>query len=323
MGLMPPKPGLAKMVAGVLALMAGACLSETKVSPAPPSVGPESTIQTRVAALLEPFDAGVPVVREVSFKQHVQFQERRFLVEADDEASIPVVRLRPREAGTRPAVLLVHGHDLSGEWWLSQDAGQLGLRLVELGYEVVLPDLRSFGGFAQLGHYGRDGWPQTLRKQGDYYVRVVANDVRKVLAILRADPKIGELSVMGQSLGAWIALIVTLVESDVSALVSSGLFLPFDVLFSSAHHDCQHFPAVAAFGDVDDWVAELLPRARVQIHWGENDPLFPNGGPEALKDLRSQAEMALENGRLEIRVTPRLGHKLDPDSHVSFLHRPE
>ena len=296
----------------LLLALAAAC-GRGEIPPGPLSIG------ARVAEALEPHDLGPASVRVLGRETALDHQSFTLEVSATDGAGIPVQRLSPLGDEPRPGILLLHGHDLDGRWWTSPEAGGLALRLVELGFEVLMPDLRSFGAFAARGHYGADGWPAALRAEGDHYVRVAANDARRVLALLREDPEVTELAVMGQSLGAWLALVVATVEPDVDTLISSGLFLPFDVLFSEAHHDCQHMTALAGPGDAPAWVAELLGRARVQIHWGEQDPLYPLGGPEALDALRGLASEALEDGRLEIRRTPGLGHALEPEAHLAFL----
>lgn len=278
------------------------------------------SLAERAQPLFEPYlppSVETEVLEETLLDGYVR---RRIRYLTPDETWAPALHLSPVGDQIRPGVLLIHGHDVDAEWF-EEEGRALAPALARAGFEVLAPDLRPFAAFdpEEAGHYGSDGLPWRLGNQGDRFVRVVVNDLRAALSVLRDEPRVGTVSVGGQPLGAWLALNLTVVEPAIRATLLSGLFLPLDVLFSTDHHGCQHMRSLYALGDTPGWVAATVRRTRFQIHWGDEDPLYPNGGPDAQNALRGLVPDAISSGRVRLDTSEGLGHDLDVPLHLAFF----
>lgn len=99
------------------------------------------------------------------------------------KAMVNGIPLAWEEAGSGPAVLLIHGFPLNRHMWRPQM-----MRLIDEGYRVVAPDLRGFG------ESGRGDGPVTISTFGDDIIALM-----DLLAIERA-------IIGGMSMGGYVLL---------------------------------------------------------------------------------------------------------------------
>lgn len=289
-----------------------------------------AAIRAEVRAVLEPFLPAAPDVALVAeerlaeglLRQHLEFTT------FDGERATAVL-MRPDDDLPRPGLLLVHGHDASAEA-MTTDVDtyvrSLGLELARAGFVTLSPDVRSFGAFLPGGrhHWRSDGYVAQVQRDGDVYLRLAVNDARVALRLLRELPGVdpGGIGVAGISLGSLVSLVAAAAEGDVDAVVLSGLFLPFDVLFEPGrHHSCQHLLALADVAPADELAATLL-LGHVQVHWGAEDPYFrADGGDQALADLAERALWLGLGEHLDVRHTAGQGHAFHGPTQAAFFAR--
>jgi len=289
-----------------------------------------AAIREEVREVLEPFLPAQPdpaLVAEERLPEGLLRQHLEFTTFDGERAT--AILMRPDDELPRPGLLLVHGHDVGAEQMTTDTwtyVRSLGLELARAGFVTLSPDVRSFGAFQPggLNHWRSDGYVAQVRREGDHYLRLAVNDARVALRLLRELPGVdsGRIGMAGISLGCLVTLVTAAAEGDVDAVVLSGLFLPFDVLFDpNRHHACQALDPLADVATADELAATLL-LGDVQVHWGVDDPYFlEDGGGEAASDL---AERALGLGlgeHLEIRHTAGQGHAFHPPTQAAFFAR--
>lgn len=106
---------------------------------------------------------------------------------AEWDRQVGEVTIHGRNAGTGPAVLLLHGHPRTHTTWY-----RVAPRLVRAGYAVVCPDLRG---------YGRSSKPPLVANHENYCDRAMAADV---VAVMR-DLGHADFAVVGHDRGSYVA----------------------------------------------------------------------------------------------------------------------
>lgn len=271
------------------------------------------------------FTASLETTSEQARGVKVQAWMRR----TEDGTAAPAYLVLPPDfdpTASYPAVLLLHGHGPGAEAWLEDRGGPergLAIPLAREGFVVLAPDQRSFGGFRPqaLDH---EGYTAALQARGEVYARQSAADARAGLGWLRDQPFVdpSRIGVLGQSLGGFIALLLTLTEPEVRATVVSGIFMPLSALFSDDNHACQHFDALLEVGESAELAAAVAPAA-LQIHFGADDHEFvtANGGRDNALRLLDRWWQAPLAPAPELAVSAGLGHTVDPAAHLGFFRR--
>ena len=217
------------------------------------------------------------------------------------------LKVRYYEAGSGPAVVLVHGAGASGKIWRKQ-FGPLSEN-----FHVIAPDLPGFGGsgFSQAitGVCGYSGF---------------------LLSFLDA-LKIDAVSLVGSSMGGWASCCLAAARPDrVERLVlisAGGLYLPEAPpmpIPRLLEYITSYYPEEGSAeltnslktinslwrssGFAPD-VKELLPaiKALALVVWGENDPVIPMKYAEVFAS-------EIKGARLEI---------IKGAGHMPYLERPE
>jgi len=236
---------------------------------------------------------------------------------------IPAFLFVPDASRPVPAVVVYHGHG-SGKVNVAEREGSpenaLGLRIaLDLGYVVLAPDARSFGAASTGPH--ATYWQALPGTPHDNYMTRLARDGYQDMAVLRGMPSVdpGHIGVAGLSLGAWRALLLGLLQRDVSAVVSTGLYIPFGYLFSQGHDGCQHLPALADRLDMEDLGAALAP-AGFLVQWGQRDWFYGVNDAEGLlqRTLRIAEAQGVAEGIVR-DVHPTVGHQFVVQPIEDFL----
>lgn len=237
-----------------------------------------------------------------------------------DGARIPIhlFARTPLAAGPTDVVILIHGHGSSAEDALREGSKlkAVGLRLAQAGFVVLVPELRGFGRFRllDLGH------KLDLRGKAEgQFLREVMADSFSCLEFAKMNfPNRNRLSIVGHSLGGYIALHIAALSSDVDGAVISGIFLPYACLNTDYHHECQRFRGIVGFAEVFDIAGLIAPRPLL-IHFGEQDKFYT----PVVQDILSKAKKIYTGldhiNALKVHVTPNIKHELDVDVTLAFL----
>lgn len=217
------------------------------------------------------------------------------------------LRVRYYEAGSGPAVVLVHGAGASGKIWRKQ-FGPLSGR-----FHVIAPDLPGFGG---------SGFSPAITNVCGYS--------GFLLSFLDA-LKISAASFVGSSMGGWVSCCLSAARPDrVERLVlisPGGLYLPEAPpmpIPRLLEYITSYYPEEGSAGLTNAlktinslWrlsgfapdVKELLPaiKAPTLVVWGDEDPVIPVKYSEV---FASQ----IKGARLKI---------IEGAGHMPYLERPE
>ncbi len=107
------------------------------------------------------------------------------------------VTLHVRSGGSGPPVVLLHGHPRTHTTW-----HRVAPLLVKAGHTVVCPDLRG---------YGLSSTPPTSATHAPYSKRVMAADIRSLMAVLGHS----RFAVVGHDRGSYVALRLALDSAQV------------------------------------------------------------------------------------------------------------
>lgn len=218
-------------------------------------------------------------------------------------------------------VILLHGH--SASIWDAIDPGSeleaAGTLLAQAGFAVAVPELRGFGDFTPGGRgHRRYVW---LMGDGDY----LRNELADILAARRRlkalFPGAGALSVVGHSLGGYLALHFAALDPEVARAVVSGIFVPYDCLDTDYHHACQHFEAVARLADTPDIGGLIAPR-RLLVEFGGKDRFHTPAVEEGVQKAKAVFSAFGAPDAFAYRLDPNRRHVLDAAGARDFLLTP-
>ncbi len=246
------------------------------------------------------------------------------------EVRVNGVSLTYDDAGSGPAVILVHGNVASARWWEKVSP------LLEGRYRVIAPDLRGFGrsekpgtGYA-IGQYARDleALADALRLKGAHWVghslggsvimQVALDRPELVASLTLIDP--GPAEGLQTPADRFPILEATTKNRDWMklALVNIAATAPKDADFEALVDDAMLAGGVLVPNalDLNHWnIQSRLGEIRVPalIIMGEKDPLVPF-------DAVKRTAQGLSNCRLE--VIPSITHSPpieSPNALVQFI----
>ncbi len=134
-------------------------------------------------------------------------------------------RLAFDNAGSGPAVVLLHGYPFDRSMWLEQIAF-----LSAHGYRVVAPDLRGFGKTSDKLQSVDDAKGGETKRQAEAGRRITTMaDMARDVATLMDKLKIDQAAICGLSMGGYVAFeFVHLFPTRARALVLAGTRAPAD-----------------------------------------------------------------------------------------------
>lgn len=252
-----------------------------------------------------------------------------------DGSQVPGFLLLPDAASPRPVVMVIPGHSsgiVATSGIMEDYQHAVALRLAEAGYVVLTLEIRGLG---YLRNMGKDGMNMDSfvgynlghgRCLASYTVADAAAGLSYVLSRKEVDPN--HAGVLGFSSGGFPAVFLAALDDRINAVVASGCITSFDSLFQySSRSSVEAVPGLVEWLEAGDCLCLLAPR-HILVQWGQldTDPntrcasLTPASGPTVEVARRAYAVLGSRN-RLEVLVSPNLGHEVDVPAAVDFFHR--
>ncbi len=254
-------------------------------------------------------------------------------VKVSELSELPAYILTPRgipEGETRPGVLALHGHVVSGMKHIAgveEGPRSYGRWAVETGYVTICP--------AWWGWPGRDGHDEAVGSERDkcnvismaaamYGINLTAlhlQDAGAALDVLAARPDVDadRLAVIGNSYGGRSAMWTAVFDDRVRACVSSGgmnTFRERSLKLSSCGIQC--LPGLLCHGDVPEVFSLVAPRA-LQLQAGEGDGLITTADRDAMAETVRKAYEGLGAADNYEYVLHPHGHTLSWEYAKPFL----
>lgn len=239
-----------------------------------------------------------------------------------DNAPVPfaIVEPDPSIPPKRHIVMLLHGH---GETWdapfeADSEMHDVGGRLLEEGYAVAAIEIRSFGEFLIDG-LNHDEY-LAIRRDGTFLGEAIVDTYTAALAIQNRSAARGDrISILGHSLGGYIALHVGALTEGFTDVMSSGFFVPYACINTDYHHDDP--PGVEGFAEFYDTAGMMSPGTMVDFFFGRLDLFFSVAVLELYDEL---SYIFLRTGAPNepgLYVTQGIAHEVDPEKVVEALSK--
>lgn len=232
-------------------------------------------------------------VRREGAVRHVGVDIERIQLVADDRV-VPALVLSTSPPPWRAAVVAIHQHARQFHLGKSEPAGMAGdpqmaygLRMAAKGIPVIAPDLLGFED-RMLSQEDPAAAEQRIAWQLAASGRALqgnhSDDVSLAVSWIREQlDGTGSIGVIGHSLGGQVALFTMAVDPRIRAgVVSCGAgslesFSANGIL----HNPAFYVPGLVSAGDVPA-VAALLDGQSLFLSAGDQDPLFPTAGVDAV-----------------------------------------
>jgi dienelactone hydrolase len=243
-----------------------------------------------------------------------------------DGLRIPAYLFVPKTDKPVPAIIVYHGHG-DGKINAAEREGTnenaLARYLAEtLGYIVLAPDARSFGEFKIPRAESHTDYYFSLMSKNKLYMSKLMEDGYQDLALLRSIPRADtkRIGVAGISMGSWRALNFAVLHEEAAATVVTGLYIPWDYLFSDKHCRCQHIPKLAMKLDAEDFAATVFPRD-LMIQWGQQDGFYKMGAEGLIGRTEKIAGFLGFADHFVVDRHPAMGHRFSNPEIAGFFHK--
>ena len=260
---------------------------------------------------------------------------------------IPVSDLKSSEEKS-PAVIIAHGHgNGSREVVGLNGAGEkldsptchnnLALDFVRAGNLVIIPELLGFGDRRLKDDYQKD--PELkdnpkanscyrisshLLLSGETILKYRLWDIISALRVLekRKDILNGQISVVGFSGGAPVAILAALFENKIKAAAISGYTSYYkDSIMARRHCLDNYLPGVLKAAELPTIISAIAPKALL-IQAAENDSLFPLfSAQKAYQEIKNVYKFLDLEERLEINILAGAEHSVSAAPIIDFLDR--
>jgi pimeloyl-ACP methyl ester carboxylesterase len=240
-----------------------------------------------------------------------------------DEAPIPfaIVEPAPSVESKDHLVLLVHGH---GETWDApfeeqSEMHDVGGVLLDEGYAVATLEVRSFGEFLIDG-LDHDAYLAETR-DGQYIGEAVADTYSVAVTVVEhvGVPEGKKVSILGHSLGGYIALHVGALTEGLTKVISSGFFVPYDCIDTDTHHDDP--PDMVGVAELYDSAGLASPGTTVDLLFGRLDLIFTNASLQMHEELVYIYEQTGAPTVPGLYISPELSHEVDTDHVLEALSK--
>jgi len=100
----------------------------------------------------------------------------------------------------------------------------------------------------------------------------------------------------------------------------SGLFIPWDYLFSERHCRCQHIPALAKKMAMEDLAATIFPRD-LMVQWGLEDGFYKMDAEPLIARTVKIADFLGYSDHFVVDRHPGMGHRFSNPEIAAFFHK--
>jgi dienelactone hydrolase len=303
----------------------------------------------RLALLLGiavPAPAPVAVLRAT---EHHGVRIHALRMEVEPSLSIPAYLLHPADRGVLPptgtAVMAIHGHG-EAEPCIGAENDyhhMFAFEFARRGHTVLCPELRGFGALRDLAA-GLDGhrldywhWGEHMAfslvtdafQRGRTLLGETVEDLQRWEDWLAREHAVEAIHAVGISYGGDLALTYPVFSHRVERVFASGTLGSFDPIFARCYNAPAHcVPGVMTWLDRADIAGLNAPRP-LALHYGALDVPGPDNHsasynesvPASLDDLRRIYRAAGAEDRVQLLVSPGLGHEMDTAAAAAFLDR--
>jgi hypothetical protein len=142
------------------------------------------------------------------------------------------------------------------------------------------------------------------------------------LALLRSIPQADarQIGVAGISMGSWRALNFAVLHEEAAATVVTGLFIPWEYLFSGKHCKCQHIQKLAMKIAAEDFAATIFPRD-LMIQWGLKDDYYKMDAEGLIGRTEKIAGYLGYSDHFTVDRHPDMGHRFSNPEIAVFFHK--
>jgi len=243
-----------------------------------------------------------------------------------DGLRIPAYLFVPETKKPVPAIIVYHGHG-AGKINAAEGEGTnenaLAKYLAEkLGYVVLAPDARSFGEFKIPKTPNHVDYFFSLISKNKLYMGKLMEDGYQDIALLSSIPQadMKRFGAAGISMGSWRTLNFAALHDEVGAAVVTGLYIPWDYLFSPKHCRCQHIPKLATKLAADDFAAAIFPRD-LMIQWGQKDSFYKMDAEGLIDRTKKIADFMGYSNHFIVDRHPEMGHRFSNPEIADFFHK--
>ncbi len=244
-----------------------------------------------------------------------------------DNLRVPAYLFVPKKAaGPVPAIIVYSGHGpgkINAAEGDGTNENALARYLAEkLGYVVLAPDSRSFGEFIIEKTPQHFDYFYSLIFKNKLYMSKLIEDGYQDIALLRSLPQVdmNRVGAAGISMGSWRALNTTVLQNDIKAVDVSGLYIPWDYLFSEHHCRCQHIPALAKKIRMEDLAATIFPRD-LMVQWGKDDGFFKMGAEKMIDSTKKIADTLGYSDHFFTDIHEGMGHRFSNPEIADFFFK--
>jgi len=208
------------------------------------------------------------------------FKREKIEFWSEEGVSVPAILLIPRRFKSKlPAVIALHGNAANKEMVVGIQRNNpdydFGYRLMKKGYVVLAIDHRGWGErYEELKGYHRNPTKTFLLGRNTTGLRVW--DCLRAVDYLETRPEVdaSQISCVGMSMGAEIALLATALDRRIKAAIISGWFGTFKHFFIERYVGPEMLiPGILKYGELVDIAGLIAPRP-LFIEIGRYDTLI-------------------------------------------------
>jgi pimeloyl-ACP methyl ester carboxylesterase len=150
--------------------------------------------------------------------------------------------------------------------------------------------------------------------------QIIADTTSVVDAVLdRFEGPGVRVSVIGHSLGGYLALHVGALTRRFDKVMSNGSFMPYGCVNSSIHCHCEHLPDMYGMAELHDVAGMMAPETTVDILFGARDQSLKLAAIQMYDELVYIFDKTGAPTRPGFHVSLKNAHEVDPEKVLDIL----